>query len=93
MPKIEKPSAPAQRELDQTNLRDAFILEQNNVNVVRILRYLERDCGFSKSDTVVSSATGGVDMASTTVNAAIRSVYVRMRRFMPKELISKVENE
>lgn len=93
MPKIEKPSAPDQRALDQNNLKDAFVLEQNNPNVIRILRYLEKDCGFTKSDVVIQATNGGVDMASTTVNAAIRSVYVRMRRFMPKELISKVESE
>ena len=43
MPKIEKPSAPDQRALDQNNLKDAFVLEQNNPNVIRILRYLEKD--------------------------------------------------
>lgn len=93
MPEIKKKSEPDQRLLDQNRLKEAFILEQNNENVIRILRYLEKDCGFTKADTVVSAATGGVDMASTTVNAAIRSVYVRLRRFMPKELVSKVENE
>lgn len=93
MADIKKKSEPDQRLLEQNNLKEAFIQEQNNPNVVRILRYLEKDCGFTKTDTVISSATGGVDMASTTVNAAIRSVYVRLRRFMPKELVSKVENE
>lgn len=85
-------TATDQRELDRQLLREAFISEQNNENVVRVLRHLEKTCGFSKTDTVVNGQTGEVNLASTAVNAGIRGVYVGLRRYMPKELISKVEN-
>ena len=93
MAEVKKESAIEQRRVDEELLREAFAKEQNNPDFVRVLKHLEKVCGFSMPDTVVNGQTGEVNLASTAVNAAMRGVYLKLRKYMPKELISKVEIE
>jgi hypothetical protein len=82
------------REKYFNRVKDAFIKEQHNPNMILILKFLYSFCEYdSITDVTKNSQTGEVSTITTLYNSTLRSVYARLRVFMPKALKLHVEFE
>ena len=57
-----------------------------------LLKHLHRDCGFIDTDSRMNGQTGEINPMAIVHNAAQRNVYVRLRRFIPKEFLLEIEH-
>lgn len=56
-----------------------------------VLRYLMRDCGYNKSAVVQDPTTFEINTVSTVWNEAKKDVYERLRNYIDKEELIKIE--
>lgn len=58
---------------------------------VEYLRYIRDICGFEESSINVNPLSGEISERNTLYSAARRSVYLELRKYIPKKLLTKIE--
>lgn len=57
----------------------------------RVLQWIMTECGYQESESVLNSETKEIAALSTIHNSALRSFYLRMRRFIKPDILIDVE--
>lgn len=81
--------------LRQDERTDALIGAFQNVcateDGILLLRFIRDECGFLLPSTIINPTTGEVNQKSTEYNDAKRDVYLRVRNYIPKKSLIKIE--
>jgi len=77
---------------NQEALRDLIAHVARTKEGRLFLSYLHRDCGFIDTDSRWDPNTGDINAMAIVHNAAQRNVYVRIRKYIPRDCILEIEN-
>lgn len=55
------------------------------------IRYIRDICGFEQTDISFNSISGEISPINSLYNSARRSVYLELRKYLPKKLLAKIE--
>ena len=58
----------------------------------KLFRHLHGFCGFVESDSRRNPQTGEINPYAIVHNAAVRNVYLELRKHIPKEFIIEIEH-
>lgn len=58
---------------------------------IDLYRFIRDICGFEKSSINVNPISGEISDKNTLYSEARRSVYLELRKYLPKKLLAKVE--
>lgn len=79
------------REKERNSLKSSFNAVAKTPDGRAVLRYLMRDCGYNKSAVVQDPTTFEINTVSTVWNEAKKDVYERLRNYIDKEELIKIE--
>jgi len=82
----EKIRAKAQMQL-QKDMCETFATEHGK----RVLTWLKDQCCYQISEITANPATGEINEKATLYNAIRRTLYMRLRKFLHRDILSQVE--
>lgn len=74
-------------------LKRAFDTVAETPAGLMVLRYLMKDCGFGQTSLVMNPQSFEINTIGSIYNEARKDVYIRIRKFLNKENLQKIEYE
>lgn len=89
----QKKEALEQQKILEARLKRAFDAVASTVEGRIVLRHLSNICGFAQPKAAANMETRCIDPVTTTYNAAMENVYLKVRRLISKQYLKTIELE
>lgn len=82
----------AERKKEIFKQRQEMSIEVAKIDAgIDYIRYIRDICGFEISSVNINPISGEISERNTVYNEARRSVYLELRKYLPKKLLAKIE--